>query len=122
MPRPSARVLAFALGSLLATLPVGTRADDAVISTVPAPTSYAKVTWKHGDVGTAGYWYSAPQVQKIDARIRYLETKAAKECVDAQIAAASMTSGWLKVAGAIVVGATIGYCAGADHHCGIGSK
>lgn len=120
MPTPSARALAFALCSLLATMPVGARATDPVVTaSVPAPSSYAKVPWKHDDVETAGFWYSAPQVQRIDARIRYLEDAAAKECVDAQIDAAKSLSRWLYVAGGILTGAAIGYCVGADHHCGV---
>lgn len=120
MTRPSARALAFAICSLLATSPASARADDsAVVSTVPAPQTYAKVPWKHGDSIAIGYWYSAAQVQRIDARIRYLEDKAAKDCVDAQIGAAKKTSVWLKVAGVLITGAAIGYCAGADHRCGV---
>jgi len=109
---------------LLFLPPAGSRADDPppafVLTTPPrlAPERFLLVPWRAPDGSfVEGYWYASPQVLRIDARIKYLETKAAKECVDQQIEAAKTVGPWIKIVAGVVTGATIGYCAGAPGHC-----
>lgn len=108
--------------SLCLGLPTVAIAGDPIVeSTSSAPSSYARVGWKNPDLSVSpGYWYSQAQIVKVSARLDYLETRAAKECVDAQVIAAKGTTPWLMVIGGIVTGVAIGYCAGASGHCGIG--
>jgi hypothetical protein len=126
------RALAALAASLLLSAPAARAGDSLLPTTVPppiavitvppkpAPDRYIEVPWRNPD-GTMidGWWYSSPQVTRIDARIRYLETAAAKECVDQQVAAAKATGPWVKVIGGVLAGAAIGYCAAAPKHCGI---
>lgn len=121
------RALAFTLAIGLSLTPTVGRTDPtveasapSVEATTPPPTKYAKVLWKYQGTPTPVYVYSADQVLVIDRRIAYLEDKATKECIDAQVTAAKTTSIWLKVGAAMLTGVAIGYCAGSSNHCGIG--
>lgn len=129
----SRRALALVMiAALYSAQAAGARADDPVDTSTlpafvftkeptPAPLSYAAVPWLNPNhTLAAGYWYSAAQVVKTSRRIDYLETKAAKECVDAQIAASKSDHMTLwKIAAGVAAGAAIGFCAGTSSHCGI---
>lgn len=99
-----------ALAALLAFGPVAVRADEPATyqAPTPAPQSYAPLGWRAEGVTVPGYWYSRPQVMAIQGRIDYLETRAAKECVEAQIAAPRVPT-WLAVAAGVVVGGAVAY-------------
>lgn len=115
------RAMAVVIAVLLAHSAVGTAvADDLVVEMkIPAPEKYVALGWKFGDKLAPGFWYSSQQIVAVSKRIDYLETAAAKECVDAQIAEAKKLSKWIYVAGGILTGVAVGYCAGHSGHCGI---
>lgn len=94
-------------------------APAAYAAPAPAPERYAPLGWQYGDKLAPGFWYSETQILRVDARIRYLEEKAARECVDAQVTAAKGTGRWYYVAAGLAVGVALGYCAGTANHCGV---
>jgi len=110
--------IGIALLVLLGSVPV--RAEDPV-ATLPLepPGIYSPLVWKGPELTARGFWYAEEQTSKIDRRIEFLEKKAAKECVDAQIEAAKSIKPWIKVAAGIVTGAAIGFCVAHGSHCGL---
>jgi hypothetical protein len=113
-------VAVVALGVCTPTIPLADPTTMPVASLPKDPPDvYSALMWRGPSKMASGYWYTFEQVQKIDRRITFLEEKAAKECVAAQIAEAKRLNPWIKIAAGIVTGAAIGYCVGADHHCGI---
>lgn len=100
---------ALALAALLAFLPLAARAEEPAGPVYPAqtppPESFSALRW-----GSApGYWYSQAQVLRIQGRIDYLEKRAAKECVDAQVSSAGGLPAWVLVVAGVVVGGAAGY-------------
>ena len=60
-------------------------------STAPAPPSYARLDWvqmspQGAATSTPGFWFTADQILRADARLKYLEDTAAKQCFDATVA------------------------------------
>jgi hypothetical protein len=107
---------ALALAVCLAFAPLAARAELApqleYSAPAPAPGSFAPLGWRYGDKLSVGYWYSAEQVLRIDQRIGYLEQRAAKECVDAQVSASKGSLPlWVGVALGAVGGLAAGYAA-----------
>lgn len=100
---------ALALAALLAFLPLAARAEEPAgpvfPSQTPAPETFSALRW--GD--HPGYWYSREQVLRINGRINYLEQKAAKECVDAQVQNAGGLPAWVLIVAGVVVGGAAGY-------------
>lgn len=92
------------------------RADPAapkLTAPSPAPDVYAMADWCWASSCVPGAWFTASQTKIIDAKIDYLEKKAAKDCVDQQISAAKVSlPGWLYLTGGIIVGGVVGYIAG----------
>jgi len=105
---------------LMVVCPTIVRADGPSVSGGQSPAVYIAVPWRNPDGSVHdGYWFTVEQVGVIDRRIRYLEDKAAKECVDVQVGAAKRTSVWWQIGLGILTGATIGFCAAHDKHCGL---
>lgn len=108
------------LVALSLVLPGIATADEAVAEMKLAPPEkYAPLVWKFNEKLTPGFWFTTEQVLHIDARINFLETKAAKDCVDAQIAADKTVGSWWKIGAGILVGIGVGFCAAHSGHCGI---
>jgi hypothetical protein len=81
---------------------VGLRAEEVPAPSVyvalsPAPTSTARLVWVSGTATAVGYWFSEGTILRADARLRYLEDKAATECFDKTVTADKklLKSSWL---------------------------
>lgn len=77
-----------------------------------APDDYVRLIWRHESKDSIGYWYSAEQVLRVSQRIDYLETQAAKQCVDQQVASfKSSHTFWYGLIMGVVGGVAVGYVA-----------
>lgn len=79
------------------------------VAPTPAPLVYAPLAWKNDDKITPGFWYTADQVVKIDARINYLENRCAQDCIEQTKSGLLSLPAWLFIASGIVVGGLGGY-------------
>ena len=111
--RASRRLLAVSVVALGLTGGAARGDDLHVDPGVPAPAVSSPLIWREAH----GFWFTDAQIVKLNARVNYLETRAAKECVDRQIDAARGTSRWVWVAAGVATGVALGYCATVSGHC-----
>jgi hypothetical protein len=87
------------------------------VTSEPAPAVYRKLVWEQRDAATSvvitqpvvGYFYTAAQVQKIGARIDYLEDRATKECIQETAKPVAKLAPWIAASVGVVAGVVTGY-------------
>jgi hypothetical protein len=111
-------VKALALALCVALAATGARASEPVFDAPDkAPDVYGPLVWRFGGVDAHGWYFSDAQVQRIDLRIKYLEDRAAKECIAATNAETKRVLGaspslWVGVGIALAVGVAGGFYLG----------